>query len=662
MLTFDKGMNDLIFSLDIGTRTVIGIVGKITENGKFTILANSIMEHNRRNMYDGQIHDIEGVTKIVTEIKKDLESKLGIQLKKASIAAAGRSLISQKVRLDKDIDATMEIDKNMVGALELESIQRAQEYIDKEKSREKLKYYCVGYSVMSYYLDGVYMEKLEGHKGSTMGAEILATFLPQIVVDSLYSVVIKAGLEVENITLEPIAAINVAIAESLRLLNLALVDIGAGTSDIAITRDGKIIAYAMIPIAGDEITEGLCKTYLLDFNSGEKLKIELNKKDKHEFSDVVGVTHKISTEEIIGSISDTINYLAKEISEKILEYNGKAPSAVFLIGGSSQLPNLKESISGYLNIPKERVVVKNADSIDNVEGLTGRLKGPDIITPIGIAMEGINNTNQNFLKVYLNREEIRIFNTENIKVSDVLILVNFDPRDLIPYMGEETSFYVNGNKKVIKGEAGVPSIIYVNDKIANLNTVLRNNDEINITKSMKGKKKEVYLFDCIPMGRMVTLNKREISLISDVKVNDIPIKENIKIKDEDKIEYKEIGYLRDLIQYMNLTDSNLELYVNGEKADENYLLKDNDVILTKDFNLDDKDKNSSHKKIYLNINGKKEEFEYNKSEFVFVDIFDYIDFDLKNPQGRLILKLNNKTPEYMERLKDGDHIELYWEK
>jgi len=161
---------------------------------------------------------------------------------------------------------------------------------------------------------------------------------------------------------------------------------------------------------------------------------------------------------------------------------------------------------------------------------------------------------------------------------------------------------------------------------------------------------------------MVTLNKREISLISDVKVNDIPIKENIKIKDEDKIEYKEIGYLRDLIQYMNLTDSNLELYVNGEKADENYLLKDNDVILTKDFNLDDKDKNSSHKKIYLNINGKKEEFEYNKSEFVFVDIFDYIDFDLKNPQGRLILKLNNKTPEYMERLKDGDHIELYWEK
>ena len=73
---------------------------------------------------------------------------------------------------------------------------------------------------------------------------MLATFLPQMVIEGLYSVISKAGLEA-NITLEPIAAINVAIKEELRLLNLVLVDIGAGTSDIAITRDGKIMAYAM---------------------------------------------------------------------------------------------------------------------------------------------------------------------------------------------------------------------------------------------------------------------------------------------------------------------------------------------------------------------------------------------------------------------------------
>ncbi len=78
-----------------------------------------------------------------------------------------------------------------------------------------------------------------------------------MVIEGLYSVISKAGLEVGNITLEPIAAINVAIKEELRLLNLALIDIGAGTSDIAITKDGKIMAYAMTSQAGDEITEAL---------------------------------------------------------------------------------------------------------------------------------------------------------------------------------------------------------------------------------------------------------------------------------------------------------------------------------------------------------------------------------------------------------------------
>ena len=84
---------------------------------------------------------------------------------------------------------------------------------------------------------------------------MLATFLPQEVVESLYTVVQGADMEVYSLTLEPIAAINVAIPEQYRLLNIALVDVGAGTSDIAITKNGSIVAYGMIPMAGDELTE-----------------------------------------------------------------------------------------------------------------------------------------------------------------------------------------------------------------------------------------------------------------------------------------------------------------------------------------------------------------------------------------------------------------------
>ena len=257
MKELNNTADDLIFSLDIGTRTIIGIVGKYTEDEKLHILAYSFREHDRRNMYDGQIHNIDGVTKIVKEIKEELEARLGIELRKVSIAAAGRSLKTCKVRVDKEIDGSLEISRNIVEALELDAVQKAQQRINEDENQNKLKYYSIDYSVINYYLDDNFMTKLEGHRGDKIGVDLLATFLPQMVIEGLYTVVSKAGLEVGNITLEPIAAINVAIKEELRLLNLALVDIGAGTSDIAITKDGNIIAYAMTSTAGDEITEAL---------------------------------------------------------------------------------------------------------------------------------------------------------------------------------------------------------------------------------------------------------------------------------------------------------------------------------------------------------------------------------------------------------------------
>ncbi len=84
--------DNLVFSLDIGTRTIIGIVGEYIEEERFKVLAYSIKEHKKRNMYDGQIHDIEGVTRLVTEIIAELEEKTGEKLKIVSSAAAGRAL------------------------------------------------------------------------------------------------------------------------------------------------------------------------------------------------------------------------------------------------------------------------------------------------------------------------------------------------------------------------------------------------------------------------------------------------------------------------------------------------------------------------------------------------------------------------------------------
>ena len=93
------------------------------------------------------------------------------------------------------------------------------------------------------------MTSLEGHTGQVLEAAVVATFLPSEVVDSLYAVMVEAGLEVASLTLEPIAALNAAIPEDIRLLNLALVDIGAGTTDIALCRDGGVVGLSLMHIS-----------------------------------------------------------------------------------------------------------------------------------------------------------------------------------------------------------------------------------------------------------------------------------------------------------------------------------------------------------------------------------------------------------------------------
>ena len=641
---------DLIFSLDIGTRTIIGIVGEYVEDEKFNILAYSIKEHSKRNMYDGQIHNIEEVTKIVKEIKNELEEKVGTSLKKVSIAAAGRSLKTQKTKVEKEIDPTVEINSHMIEVLELEAVQKAQEEINDGNEESKLRYYSIGYSTIEYYLEDVKMNSLEGHRGNKIGVNLLATFLPQMVIEGLYSVISKAGLEVGNITLEPIAAINVAIKEELRLLNLALVDIGAGTSDIALTKDGNIMAYAMTSTAGDEITEALSKEYLLDFNQAENLKINLCKAETQEFTNIVGMKYELSSEEIVRSIENTIAEITMEIAEKILEYNEKPPAAIFLIGGSSQMPGLREILSQNIGLPKERVSIRDTSFIEDVNGIDEIINGPDIITPIGIAIEGLNEKYKNFLEIRFNNEDIRIFNTDKTKVSDLLVLTGYDPRKLIPKSGEDFIYYLNNEKRVLAGNKGEAAKIYVNEELGNLNTPLKDGDIVNIIEGSPGEEKVIYLYDCIEKPKTISFNNEEINLIIGIKINGEKVYKNPRLINEDSIELIRLETLYDLLKYLKQNIDLEDILINGNKIKENVKLKPGDRI------------NTIPKKIIrLFINGEEKLIEYSKEEFIFVDIFEYIDFDLTVPKGKLVLKVNGQDAEYMAKIYDGDRIEIFWD-
>jgi cell division protein FtsA len=655
--------NDLIFALDIGTRTVIGIVGR-EENEKFNIVASEIVEHKSRAMMDGQVHDIEKVADAVKEVKLGLEEKLGIKLERAAIAAAGRVLRTKQVHVDTNIEASKPINDETVSSLELEGLQIAQYQLDEElMNEEKVLYYCVGYSVINYFLNGYVISNLVGHKGKNIGADLIATFLPNTVVDGLYAVMKLAGLEVSNLTLEPIAAINVAIPKDLRLLNLALVDIGAGTSDIAITKEGTVIGFDMVPVAGDEITEAICHHYIVDFKTAEKMKTaKVSFEEEFNFNDIMGNQKKITLKQIVEDIKPSIEHLANTISDKILEVNKKAPQAIFLIGGGSQVGMLGKFISEKLGMPEERVGVRKSNIIQNVNINDSMLDGPDAITPIGIAVTALSQPGYGFIKVIVNGSKIRLFNSRTLHVADAIIIAGFKPAEFIGKNGADLKFKVNGKLRKISGGLGKPAEISINESPANLQTKISNQDEITIKPAENGKAASCNILKLLA----------DYDSDCDIYVNGRKLKDDYEIQDGDKIEIIDINLEE---QEQELEQEQQQQLKQNQKSVESNKKRDSETNNYREVAADKRMETADEigmkaetvMEVALNsikvvINNEIVTLSGKKDKFIYVDIFDFYKFDLKTYRGKLITKLNDNPASFTEEINDGDKIEIYWQK
>lgn len=315
-------MSSKIFALDIGTRSVVGIILE-EENDHYHVVDMLMKEHKERAMIDGQIHNVLYVAELIKEIKDELK-KHG-PLTKVNVAAAGRALKTEQARVTTNIANRPIFTQEDINRLELQAVQQAQVQLLGKQENDSNHYYCVGYSVLHYILDGQEIGSLLDQRGNEAAVEVIATFLPRIVIESLLAALKRADLEMEALTLEPIAAINVLFPPTMRRLNVALVDIGAGTSDIAITNNNTIIAYGMVPTAGDEITESLCDQYLLDFPVAEAVKRKLNTDETVTIQDILGFEQEIPSEEVIQTIEPAIKQLATAIGNEILKLNNQVP-------------------------------------------------------------------------------------------------------------------------------------------------------------------------------------------------------------------------------------------------------------------------------------------------------------------------------------------------
>lgn len=688
----------LVFGLDIGTRSIVGTVG-YKERDKFNVVAQYVKEHDTRAMMDGQIHDINKVGETISIVKQQLEKQIGRQLSQVCIAAAGRVLRTVTVTAEYEFGEETLINQEHIYSLDSLGVEKAHDVI-RANNNTGINFYCVGYTVVKYYLNNYIIGNLENHKANKIAAELIATFLPEEVVSGLNTAVGIADLEVANLTLEPIAAINIAIPQVYRMLNIALVDVGAGTSDISITKDGSIIAYGMIPRAGDELTEIIARHCLIDFKTAEKIKFEMGSRKKNiTYKDIMGNKIKVEQKELQDMVRPMVEEVTKEIADKIIELNGgKSVSAVFVVGGGGKICGFIESLSVFLGLPKERVALRGEEVLGDVNFFQEEIKkDPLLVTPVGICLNFYDQKN-NFIFVTFNGERIKLYNNNRLTIVDVAIQTGFPNEELFPRRGKELNFKVNGKTRMIRGELGEAAIVTLNGNPVGINASIEANDKIQIIGSTIGKDAELTI-EKIPEYHNtidIIVDGKKIKCPQYAEVNGQIVSNYYNIQENDDIVMRNYYTVAQILEFMDIEiEKDTELLVNNNPADLDEKVYENFSIAFKkisDFDFmeevscveavsqDMEQSETSTKESDLkaqdlpkeNINEQKQislDVTVNnklitlkgKSKYVFVDVFDWIDFDLRGSRGReIVTLLNGEKANYTQELNSLDVIEIYW--
>lgn len=708
-------MDDRIFALDIGTRSVTGIILEKVET-KFKVIDYYTKEHTERSMRDGQIHNVVAVSDIIREVKEKLEHTHG-SLHKVCVAAAGRALKTTQATSTIELNQQPIVEEETIKHLELSAVQAAQIKLAQEEQTEDYhNYYCVGYSILHYQIDEERIGSLIDQSGEKASVEIIATFLPKIVVESLLAALGRAALEMDALTLEPIAAIHVLVPESMRRLNVALVDIGAGTSDIAITNAGTVAAYGMVPVAGDEITEAISDAYLLDFPLAEQTKRDIVNDGEAMVADILGFETTITYDALVGEIRSKVEYLASKVAEEILLLNANPPKAVMLVGGGSLTPEITKILADKLRLPENRVAVRGIDAIQNLVSSEALPKGPDFVTPIGIAIAAKQNP-VHYVTVNVNKQKVRMFEMKQLTVGDALIQAGLDIQKMYGRPGSAVMVTVNGKEITIPGQFGQAPQLSVNGIKTTVEQSILNNDNVEVEKGEDGSPALITLEELIGdlPSKVIYFNNQPIKRYANYFVNGKKQVKAYVVKDRDNIIFENETTVKDFLPYVDkegsLQTNSFSVYVNDEEvklpigetrifvnnnqANDDKVLHNNDQLTIEPAStplvsdlftvLGKKAVNT----IAVYFNGQyieleqscysikrdgetvRQETELNNLDylsmkakevepFIFQDIFRYIDIDISKVSGDFKLYINDMPASFDAEIQHGDQLRITW--
>lgn len=378
--------SEIIVGLDIGTTKIAAIVGRKDEFGKIQILG--LGQTESIGVRRGVVSNIEQTVASIERAIRAAEISAGVNIATVSVGIAGQHIKSLQhhggmIRSNIDEEITQEDIDNLTESMFKLAMNPGEEIID--------------VIPQEFTIDGEqYIKEPKGMSGISMEANFHIITGQTTAAKNIYKCVKKANLEVNELILEPMASAVAVLSDEEKEAGVVLVDIGGGTSDIAIFQDGIIRHTAVIPLGGDIITEDVKEGCTIIKRHAEELKIKFgsalaSENKDEEIVSIPGLRGRPPKEISLKNLASIIQARMEEIIEHIYfevknsGYEKKLIAGIVLTGGGAQLRHiaqLTEFMTGMdtrIGYPNEHLGPDVPDDIAS----------PMYATGVGLVMIGL---------------------------------------------------------------------------------------------------------------------------------------------------------------------------------------------------------------------------------------------------------------------------------
>ncbi|MDW7675708.1 MAG: cell division protein FtsA [Bacillota bacterium] len=373
----------IVVGLDIGTSKVTALVGEIKQDEQLSVIGFG--ESASLGLRKGNIVDIENTSKAIEEAIKKAEQMSGKEITSAYVGISGSSLASLN---NRGVVAVSGTDNEIIEA-DVERVIQAAKVISIPPDRKIIHVLPREFIVDGY--NGI-MDPV-GMAGSRLEVETHIVTGAVTVIQNLLKSISRAKIEVEELVLNPLASAEACLLPAERELGSVIIDIGAGTTDLAIFDQGGLWFTAILPMGGDYITSDMAVGLRTPLIEAEKIKKDAGCVLAELASDkelikipTVGAKEyrQVSRKEIAEIIEPRVQELFMLVKSEIKRsgYTGILPGGAVLTGGTSLLDGLPELASEILELPVR------VGTPEQVGGLADIVKSPSYATGVGLLIYG----------------------------------------------------------------------------------------------------------------------------------------------------------------------------------------------------------------------------------------------------------------------------------